>query len=91
MDFVRAVMEAELRYAGKVHALLGNGFSRACRDDIFAYGALFDRADFAALSGSARAAFDALATRDFEVVIGALRQGSRLLPLYGGGASLGKL
>lgn len=32
------------------HLLLGNGFSRACREDIFAYGALFDRADFARLS-----------------------------------------
>ena len=33
--------------AGKVpHLLLGNGFSRACREDIFADHALFDRADF---------------------------------------------
>ena len=34
------------RDAPKRHLMLGNGFSRALRDDIFAYGALFDRADF---------------------------------------------
>lgn len=84
MEFSAAIEEAKQRYT-KVHALLGNGFSRACRDDIFAYGALFDRADFAALSASARAAFDALATRDFEVVIHALRQGTRLLSIYPAG------
>lgn len=81
MDFSAAVQDAQIPYK-KVHALLGNGFSRACRDDIFAYGALFDRADFSALSGSARSAFDALATRDFEVAIHALRQSTRLLSLY---------
>jgi hypothetical protein len=81
-NFAAAIAEVRLRHT-KIHALLGNGFSRACRDDIFAYGALFDRADFAALSPSARSAFDALGTRDFEVVIQALRQSERLLPVYG--------
>jgi hypothetical protein len=47
------------------HLLLGNGFSRACRNDIFAYDALFDRADFNRLSPSARQAFEALETTDF--------------------------
>ena len=67
---------------GPRHVLLGNGFSRACRDDIFAYGALFDRAEFGALSNQARAAFDALATRDFEAVIRALRSAATLIALY---------
>lgn len=78
LEFNHAIAEAKGRY-GKIHALLGNGFSRACRDDIFAYGALFDRADFSALSTSAREAFDALSTHDFEIVVHTLRQAARLL------------
>jgi hypothetical protein len=62
--------------------LLGNGFSRACRDEIFAYGALFDRADFRALSAQARMAFNALGTTDFEVVMRALRNAAQLTDLY---------
>lgn len=81
ITFAQAMMEAESRY-GRRHALLGNGFSRAYRDNIFAYGALFDRADFGDLSASARDAFDALATRDFEVVIHTLRQAARILDPY---------
>jgi len=44
----------------KRHAFLGNGFSIACRPDIFVYGKLFEQADFSKLSMSARKAFDAL-------------------------------
>ena len=33
----------------KRHLLLGNGFSRALRNDIFSYDALFDRAEFSTL------------------------------------------
>lgn len=65
------------------YLLLGNGFSRACRNNIFAYDALFQRADFAALSPSARQAFEALATTDFEVVMRGLRAASSLVHLYG--------
>ncbi len=64
------------------HVLLGNGFSRACRDDIFAYEALFDRANFEDLSPHARNAFDRLQTTDFEVVMRALRQAATLIELY---------
>jgi hypothetical protein len=66
----------------KPKLLLGNGFSRACRDDIFAYGALFDRADFRALSASARAAFAALQTTDFERVMRALLDATALARAY---------
>ena len=45
------------REGKKPHLLLGNGFGRACRDDIFAYGALFDRADFRKCSAKAQQAF----------------------------------
>ena len=68
--------------SGRIHALLGNGFSRACRNDIFSYAALFDRADFAGLSPHCRAAFDALATTDFEVVIKSLNAAASILETY---------
>lgn len=66
------------------HILLGNGFSRACRDGIFAYRALFDRADFGKLSANGRRAFEKLKTTDFEVVIRALRNAAILCELYNG-------
>jgi Domain of unknown function (DUF4917) len=67
---------------GKVkHVLLGNGFSRACRNDIFAYEALFTRADFRNLP-NAQLAFAALNTTDFEKVMNALRMAALLIPVY---------
>jgi hypothetical protein len=66
----------------KRHVLLGNGFSRACRDDIFAYGKLFDRANFDSLSPTAKRAFEVLDTTDFEVVMRALRNAAKLVPVY---------
>lgn len=68
----------------KRHVLLGNGFSIACRPDIFVYGKLFERADFSELSPSARNAFDALDTMDFERVIKALRDAEKILAVYDG-------
>ena len=66
----------------KRHLLLGNGFSRACRDDVFAYGKLFEQADFKSLSPMAKRAFDVLSTTDFEVVMRALREASKLASVY---------
>lgn len=66
----------------KPHVLLGNGFSRACKDDIFAYGALFDQADFAKLSPFAKEAFKILETTDFEEVMEVLRKSSDVVRLY---------
>lgn len=75
--------EALQKGAGlKRHVLLGNGFSRALRNDIFSYDALFDRADFNALSAAARRAFDVLSTTDFEVVMRALRAAAALVEVY---------
>jgi hypothetical protein len=79
-NFDRAMRRIE--QGKKPHLLLGNGFSRACRDDIFAYGALFDRADFKKCSPKARRAFEVLNTTDFEVVMRALRHTAALLELY---------
>lgn len=80
LKFDEALNDAE-RFRGK-HLLLGNGFSIACRPDIFVYGKLFEQADFSMLSPAARAAFGALRTQDFEKVIKALRDTKALLSAY---------
>lgn len=66
----------------KRHLLLGNGFSISLFADRFRYASLLNSIDFQD-ARSARAAFDALGTTDFEVVIQALRQMVTLAPLYG--------
>lgn len=66
---------------GKRHLLLGNGYSIALFPDRFHYRSLLEEADFSG-SPEARAAFDALGTTDFEVVIKALRDSVAILPLY---------
>src|ERR1039457_2134611 len=78
LTFQEALASAE----GRKHVLLGNGFSRALRNDIFAYDALFQRTDFSRLSATARRAFTILNTTDFELVMRALRLVAQLIPLY---------
>ncbi len=78
LTFAEAMAQAKQKQQ-KVHVLLGNGFSIACRPDIFAYNALFDRAEFPEGDAVARAAFEILATRDFEEVMRALRDGAKLI------------
>jgi hypothetical protein len=82
MPEVITFQQALERAIEPTHALLGNGFSRACQDDIFSYGALFDRANFEGLSPAARGAFGALNTTDFEVVIRAMKQTALLAAVY---------
>jgi len=82
MREVIAFQQALERAIEPRRALLGNGFSRACQDDIFSYGALFDQANFEGLSPAARTAFGALNTTDFEVVIRALKQAALLVAVY---------
>jgi hypothetical protein len=60
------------------HVLLGNGFSRAWRDEVFSYQALFEEAVKEGLSDTAKRAFAALGTTDFEQVMRLLRQTSLL-------------
>lgn len=67
----------------KRHLLLGNGFSIACRPDIFRYDKLFEQADFSALPDSAKSAFSVLHTTDFERVIKVLRDSAALAAGYG--------
>jgi hypothetical protein len=45
LTFLEALKNSET--AKHRHVLLGNGFSIACRPDIFVYGKLFERANFA--------------------------------------------
>lgn len=66
----------------KRHLLTGNGFSIACRPDIFLYGKLFEQADFGRLSPAAKSAFAVLGTSDFERVIRSLRDAKLLIELY---------
>ncbi len=84
VSFKAALKQATKGTDKSPHVLLGNGFSRACRDDIFAYDALFNRADFSALSANAKRAFEKLKTTDFEVVIRAMRNAAILCELYSG-------
>lgn len=67
----------------KRHLLLGNGFSIACRPNIFTYGSLFEQADFSS-APLLPAAFAAVGTTDFEHVIKLLEDASRLVPVYSG-------
>ena len=69
------------RVSGAPHLLLGNGFSRACRNDLFAYDALFARAE-EQLSSRVIGAFEALETTDFEKVMRALKQTEILVKAY---------
>lgn len=63
--------------------MLGNGFSIACRPEIFLYGKLFEQADFSALSPYVKKAFEMLKTQDFEKVIKVLRDAGLALQAYG--------
>lgn len=86
LTFQQAIEEAQ-RF-NKRHLLLGNGFSIACRPEIFAYGRLYEQADFTKISSTARLAFEALGTQDFERVIKALRDTASILQAYGGSSAL---
>ena len=79
MSFQDAIKDSE-RFS-KRHLLLGNGFSIACRADIFHYGSLFEEADFSKTPEVA-SVFETLGTQDFETVIRALENSARILPAY---------
>lgn len=65
----------------KRHLLLGNGFSIACRPQIFTYGSLFEQADFSS-APRLPAVFKAVGATDFEHVIKMLEDASRVVPVY---------
>ena len=68
--------------AKKNHILLGNGFSRAYKDEIFSYGSLYETAEFEKYSKILRGVFLKLNTTDFEIVMRALEDSSLLTEIY---------
>lgn len=64
------------------HALLGNGFSVACRPNLFNYSRLLDQANLTDRP-QAREAFDRLGTTDFEIVMNGLFRAAELADVYG--------
>jgi hypothetical protein len=78
VTFAEALQETS---ASKRQLLVGNGFSIALFPGSFDYRSLLDSADFGGVP-QARAAFEALRTTDFEIVIQALRNAVALCPVY---------
>ena len=70
-----------VRSSKKKHLLLGNGFSISLRPDIFSYGSLYENADFSA-APHVPALFDALGTKDFEIVIHYLQNAAKVVEVY---------
>jgi hypothetical protein len=84
MTFKLISFDAALRVGeqyGKKHLLLGNGFSIACKPDIFAYGSLFEEAK-KTMSRELAAIFAAMETQDFEEVIRALQHAAAIVSAY---------
>jgi hypothetical protein len=67
--------------AKNVHLLLGNGFSIALKPDIFTYGSLYENADFSTAPHVPKL-FEALGTKDFEVVIRHLQNAAKVVEVY---------
>ena len=84
IDFQKALALSE---EGKRHLMLGNGFSRACRNNLFAYEALFKQAENQ-LSPRIRQAFEILNTHDFETIMRILNSSADVLPVYTDDSSL---
>lgn len=63
--------------------LLGNGFSIACRPDIFRYDALLSEATFDGASADLQRVFEIMGTTDFERVIQLLRLAADVCESYG--------
>lgn len=63
------------------HLLVGNGFSIACRPDIFNYQSLFESAK-PNLPPELLAVFEVLQTTDFETAIRGLQSSASVVPIY---------
>jgi len=72
---------ARINAPGKRHLMLGNGFSIALKPDIFTYTSLYENANFAAAPHVPRL-FDALGTKDFEIVIRHLQDAATVVEVY---------
>lgn len=67
---------------GRVHLLLGNGFSVAC-ESCFAYGSLFEHTKANCLPNSCLPVFDRLGTNNFEGVMQLLEDADWMSQHYG--------
>lgn len=85
--FQEALEDAATR-GGHKHALLGNGFSIACRPDRFTYGALLEEATFDDATVDIPTVFELLGTTDFERIIDLLRLSAALCERYGADADV---
>lgn len=81
LSFEDALKESSA-VTGRRHLLLGNGFSIACRPDLFRYDRLFDEADFSGLSVGYEDLFNLSGTTDFERAIQSLKTSMGVLGLY---------
>jgi hypothetical protein len=79
LSFQDAISDSD-RYTCR-HLLLGNGFSIACIPSIFTYTSLYEQADFSDIP-EVEKLFELLNTKDFELVINCLENGSLAIPLY---------
>jgi hypothetical protein len=68
--------------SSKRHLLIGNGFSIACRKDIFRYDSLFEKADLKKTAPNVEKMFQLLGTQDFEVVMKHFRYAINILKIY---------
>ena len=81
MSFEDAITDSKT--CKKRHLLLGNGFSIACKPNIFTYGSIFNNTDFTVYP-EIREIFSTLDTTDFENVIKALDEASKVVRIYDG-------
>ncbi len=79
----QTALEMAAQYKKK-HLLLGNGFSIACDPSIFTYRSLYEQAQQTHFLGIPEAAqmFEVFDTKDFEIVIRALEDASKTLPVF---------
>ncbi|WP_335058149.1 DUF4917 family protein [Nostoc sp.] len=75
----------------KPSILLGNGFSRAWRNEVFNYANLLDVADFTDREAEIRELFRLSGTYDFEAVMRSLVAAKTVLEAYGGNEALVKI
>lgn len=86
MTFSEAISQAT-QNGQRLAVLLGNGFSRAYRNETFNYDSLWDRAQFS-LTGDKADVEEVMNSKDFETVIRRLDRAARVLALYGGDSAI---
>jgi hypothetical protein len=81
LTYIEAI--EQLEEGERPSIILGNGFSRAWRNDIFNYANLLEAANFGARDANIRSLFQRLETYDFETVMKTLVSARTVLESYG--------